>query len=269
MKRPVVHEILSQSGLVDEAGLAKALEIQVRDGGSLGRIVAELGLASEEDVARAVAKGLGLEYVNLDEIGPLAEGVLCLPAAFCRQRKVLPLGAQGRSLRLAMADPLDHATIQDVEFRTSKWIVAVVAAESAIMKMLKHLFLEQPEPGGPYDLMPTLAPEGELEATHGEDYEILDPSEVAKDVKLPPIVRLVNLILTDAAKSGASDIHIEPQETALHVRQRVDGMLRDVLKIPKHLQQAVVSRLKIISGMDIAERRKPQGRPRPPPGQPG
>ena len=258
MKRPVVHEILSQSGLVDEAGLAKALEIQVRDGGSLGRIVAELGLASEEDVARAVAKGLGLEYVNLDEIGPLAEGVLCLPAAFCRQRKVLPLGAQGRSLRLAMADPLDHATIQDVEFRTSKWIVAVVAAESAIMKMLKHLFPEQPESGVPYDLMPTVAPEGELEATHGEDYEILDPSEVAKDVKLPPIVRLVNLILTDAAKSGASDIHIEPQETALHVRQRVDGMLRDVLKIPKHLQQAVVSRLKIISGMDIAERRKPQ-----------
>ncbi len=258
MKRPVVHEILSQSGLVDEAGLAKALEIQARDGGSLGRIAAELGLASEEDVARAVAKGLGLEYVNLDETGQPAAEDLCLPAAFCRQRKVLPLGARGGSVRLAMADPLDHATIQDVEFRTSTWVVAVVAAESAIMKRLKHLFPEQTESGVPYDLMPSVAPEGELEAAREEEYEVRDPSDLARDVKLQPIVRLVNLILTDAAKSGASDIHIEPQETALQVRHRVDGMLRDVLKIPKHLQQAVVSRLKIISGMDIAERRKPQ-----------
>ncbi|MBI1951775.1 MAG: Flp pilus assembly complex ATPase component TadA [Acidobacteria bacterium] len=258
MKRPVVHEILLQSGLVDEAGLAKAIEIQARDGGSLGRIVSELGLTSEEDAARAVARGLGLEYIHLDETGPPAAGDQQLPAAFCRQRKVLPLGAQGRSLRLAMSDPLDHATIQDVEFRTSKWIVAVVASESAIMKMLKHLFPDQPESGVPYDLMPAVAPEGELEATHEEEYEVLDPSELARDVKLPPIVRLVNLILTDAAKSGASDIHIEPQETSLQVRQRVDGMLRDVVKIPKHLQQSVVSRLKIISGMDIAERRKPQ-----------
>jgi type IV pilus assembly protein PilB len=258
MKRPLIQEILRQSGLADEAGLARALEIQARDGGSIGRILSELGLASEIDVARAVAKGLGLEFVDLAETGPPAESDLCLPAAFCRQRKVLPLGAQGRSLGLAMADPLDHSTIQDVEFRTSKWIVAAVAAETAIMKMVKDLFPEVPDSRTQYDLMPNVAPEGELESSHEEDYEVLDPAELAKDVRLPPIVRLVNLILTDAAKSGASDIHIEPQEDSLLVRQRVDGMLRDVLKIPKHLQLSVVSRLKIISGMDIAERRKPQ-----------
>lgn len=261
MKRPVIQEILKSSGLVDENGLAKALEVQGRDGGSIGRIVADLGLASEDDVARTVAKGLGLEFVNLGETGPPAESDRCLPAAFCRQRKVLPLGAQGRSLRLAMADPLDHSTIQDVEFKTSKWIVAVVASETAIMDMLNDLFpeeIKEAESARQFDLMASVTPEGELEASRDENYEVLDPAELAKDVQLPPIVRLVNLILTDAAKSGASDIHIEPQEEALLVRQRVDGMLRDVLKIPKHLQLSVVSRLKIISGMDIAERRKPQ-----------
>jgi len=259
MKRPVIQEILKNSGLVDESGLAKAVEVQARDGGSIGRIVADLGLASEDDVARTVAKGLGLDFVDLAKTGPPAESDRCLPAAFCRQRKVLPLGAQGRSLRLAMADPLDHSTIQDVEFRTSKWIVAVVAAETAIMAMLNDLFPEETESSTQqFDMMASVAPEGELESAREEDYEVLDPAELAKDVQLPPIVRLVNVILSDAAKSGASDIHIEPHEEGLLVRQRVDGMLKDVLKIPKHLQLSVVSRMKIISGMDIAERRKPQ-----------
>src|SRR6266571_3891618 len=258
MKRPPVQNVLVQSGIVDADGLARALEIQARDGGSLGRIIADLGLSTEDAVARAVAGGLGLEYINLDEIEPPAEADLCLPPEFCRQRKVLPLGVKDRAFRLAMADPLDLGTLQDVEFRTSRRVAAVAAAESAIFRMLKRLYPELDQAGASYEQMPTVDPEGELEATHDDEYEVVDPAELAKDVKLPPIVRLVNLVLTDAAKAGASDIHIEPQETCLQVRQRVDGMLHDVLKIPKHLQASVVSRLKIISGMDIAERRKPQ-----------
>ncbi len=258
MKQPVVQDILARSGIVDAQSLERALEIQARDGGSLGRIIADLGLAHEEAVAQAVAAGLGLEHVNLDETEPPAESDLCLLPEFCRQRRVLPLGVRDRSLRLAMSDPLDLGTLQDVEFRTSRRVVAVVAGESAIFRMLKRLYPEIEQSGMPYDLIPTVNPEGELEGSGEDDYEVVDPAELAKDVKLPPIVRLVNLVLTDAAKAGASDIHLEPQETALQVRQRVDGMLRDVLKIPKHLQASVVSRLKIISGMDIAERRKPQ-----------
>src|SRR6185436_2873587 len=103
-----------------------------------------------------------------------------------------------RSLRLAMADPLDHSTIQDVEFRTSKWIVAVVATESAIMDMVNDLFPEEVQATEQFDLMASVAPEGELESAREDDYEVLDPAELAKDVQLPPIVRLVNLILSDA-----------------------------------------------------------------------
>ncbi|OLD66213.1 MAG: hypothetical protein AUI47_00465 [Acidobacteria bacterium 13_1_40CM_2_68_5] len=218
MKRPPVQNVLVQSGIVDADGLARALEIQARDGGSLGRIIADLGLSTEDAVARAVAGGLGLEYIDLDEIEPPAEADLCLPPEFCRQRKVLPLGVKDRALRLAMGDPLDLGTLQDVEFRTSRRVAAVAAAESAIFRMLKRLYPELDQAGTSYDLIPTVNPEGELEATHEDEYEVVDPAELAKDVKLPPIVRLVNLVLTDAAKAGASDIHIEPQETGLQAR---------------------------------------------------
>ncbi len=138
MKRPPVQNVLVQSGIVDADGLARALEIQARDGGSLGRIIADLGLSTEDAVARAVAGGLGLEYINLDETEPPAEEDLCLPPEFCRQRKVLPLGVKDRALRLAMGDPLDLGTLQDVEFRTSRRVAAVAAAESAIFRMLKR-----------------------------------------------------------------------------------------------------------------------------------
>jgi type IV pilus assembly protein PilB len=100
-------------------------------------------------------------------------------------------------------------------------------------------------------------PTGEVEAS-AEEYDLVDPRSIAKEVQLPPVVKLANLILSDAAKAGASDVHIEPHEGLLQVRQRVDGMLHDVLTIPRHLQDATLSRFKIMSGMDIAERRKPQ-----------
>ena len=108
-----------------------------------------------------------------------------------------------------------------------------------------------------YDMLDDVRPEGEVEST-GLESDLIDAATLVKDTNLPPIVRLVNLILSDAAKAGASDIHIEPQETFVQVRQRVDGLLREVLTLPQHLQDQTISRLKIISGMDIAERRKPQ-----------
>ena len=257
MKQAALEDILVQAGLLNAAGLARALEVQRRDGGSLARIVTNLGLATEEAVARTIAKALGLVYTSLETESLPAEPDHSLPPEFSRKRRILPLGVDGRSIRLAMADPLDQSTIQDVEFRTSRWVVVVVATETKILQVLSRLY---PEPGGAslaWGLLTDVAPEGEVEAT-AEDNDVVDPAELAKDVKQPPIVRLVNMILTDAAKAGASDIHIEPQETCLQVRHRVDGMLQDVLKIPKHLQQSTTSRLKIISGMDIAERRKPQ-----------
>src|SRR5205807_5962007 len=107
-------------------------------------------------------------------------------------------------------------------------------------------------------ILSTAKPAGEVEAVSEAEFELADPARLAKDTKMPPVVRLVNLILSGAAKEGASDIHLEPKETHMQVRQRVDGLLHDVMKIPKDHQDAAISRLKILSGMDIAERRRPQ-----------
>ncbi|HEV8377187.1 MAG TPA: ATPase, T2SS/T4P/T4SS family [Candidatus Polarisedimenticolia bacterium] len=259
MKQPRLNDCLLASGLLDETGLARVLEIQTRDGGSLARIAGDLGLAKEDAVGRAVAAGLGLEYVELNDRSSVPPPGVSLPAEFCCKRMVLPLDLKDGTLRLAMADPLDHSTVQDVEFRTSKWVAVVVATESSILKAVKRALPEAADSEAmSYDLLTNVTLDGEVEASQDDQCEVVDPAQLAKDVKLPPIVRLVNVALTNAAKAGASDIHIEPNEGGLLVRHRIDGILQDVLKIPKHLQQAVISRIKVISGMDIAERRKPQ-----------
>src|SRR5258706_1264661 len=137
MKQPHLNDCLLNSGLLDAAGLARVIEIKSRDGGSLARIAADLGLAQEDAVSRAIATGLALEYVDLAETPSRPPTEITLPPEVCRKRLVVPLGLQDGTLRLAMADPLDHATIQDVEFRTSKWVAAVVATESSILGALK------------------------------------------------------------------------------------------------------------------------------------
>jgi len=254
----VIAQRLVEAGLLQASGLAKVLEIQARDGGTIGRIAANLGLAREEDVARWFATHLRMGFLALDrdQVGSDAVGIL--PEDFCRKRRIVPVRADGGRLDLAVADPLDLGTLQDVEFRTGRWVTPIIATESAILDTLRALFPEVEEAGAAFDLIQGAGPQGVVEESTGAGYEVTDPSQLARDVKQPPIVRLVNLILTDAAKSGASDVHIEPQENSLHVRHRLDGLLVDILRVPRHLQDAVISRMKIISGMDIAERRKPQ-----------
>ncbi len=258
MSQQKLGDLVMKAGLLDQVGLARVLESQARDGGSLGRIAADLGLADEQAISRAIAQGLGIPFADLSPAGPEHPALLSLPIEFCRKRLIVPLGIEGRSLRLAMANPLDHSIIQDVEFRSGKWVEGVVAPEIAILETLKRLDAAADKVAANFELMSGVVPEGEMEAAAGGEYEVIDPAQLAKDVKLPPIVRLVNQVLTDAAKAGASDVHVEPQEDGVQVRQRVDGMLHDLLRVPKNLQQAMISRLKIISGMDISERRKPQ-----------
>jgi len=169
----------------------------------------------------------------------------------------VPLSMDRKSLRLGMADPLDFTTIQDVIFRTSKDVVPVVASQTSIVTLLNSFPSEAVETEETYESLTGSVPAGEVIAVGGAEEEV-DASKLVKDTKLAPIVRLVNLMLSGAAKAGASDIHVEPKERTLLVRQRVDGLLHDIYKIPKHLQDATISRLKIISGMDISDRRRPQ-----------
>jgi len=233
------------------------LEIQSKSDVSLGRVLADLGLADENAVSAAIAKGLRFEClaIQLPEIAPEIQALL--PMKFCHKNTVVPLSVKGNVLRLGMVDPLDYPTIQDVMFRTSKEVVPVVASQSSIVTLLSSFRLEAVEAEETYESLTRAVPEGEVVAVGKED-DGIDSAKLAKDTKLAPIIRLVNLMLSGAAKAGASDIHVEPKETTLLVRQRVDGLLHDVFRIPKHLQDATISRLKIISGMDISDRRRPQ-----------
>jgi type IV pilus assembly protein PilB len=252
-----VGDLLIRAGVTDASGLAQALEVQSRNPVTLGRALASLGLAEESLVASTIASALSLEYLGGDPPVVLDEVAALLPAEFCRKHRALPLTLKGNVLRLALTDPLNYSILQDVEFRTGKKAASVVVTQTWLEQMCPRLYPDANRSAS-YDMLDGVTPAGEVEASKELEYDLVDPVVLAKDTKLPPIVRLVNLILSDAAKAGASDVHVEPNETFLQVRQRVDGLLREVLTIPHHLQDQAISRLKIISGMDIAERRKPQ-----------
>src|SRR5258708_6555083 len=149
---------------------------------------------------------------------------------------VVPLSLQGKTLRLALADPMDYSTTQDVEFRTGKRVVAVVASQSQIQSLIHDIYPE--EAPANLEALGTAGVQGEVETVGDSEFEVVDPAKLAKDTQMPPVIRLVNLILSGAAKNGASDIHMEPKENFLQVRYRVDGVLREVIKVPKNQMDA-------------------------------
>ncbi len=251
-KYGIVANLLVQAGIADATAIAGAIEIQAAKGGTLPKILSALGLADEEAACSAIASGLRLDYITPDAVSGLGDAVTALlPADFSRERLVLALGFDGRAFRLAMANPLDYRTLQDVEFRTGKRVVAVVASETAVRSKLERGAAGNAD-DDTFDVFQDVTPAGEVE------WEAHNAADAARVGALPPVIRVVNMILSDAARVGASDVHIEPQEGHLLVRRRIDGLLEDVMRIRRDLQNALISRLKIIAGMDIAERRKPQ-----------
>ena len=250
----ITGEFLVRAGLIDSSALAQARDVQQTNGVSLAKALETLRLADGEAISAALAESLRLEFLRGDIPDVLPELVALLPGDVCRKRRIVPLSLQANRLRLALADPMDYSTIQDVEFRTGKCVVPVVATESSIQSLLDKFY--PPDLTG--EALRAAALHGEMEPLEESEFEVVDPAKLAKDTKMPPVIRLVNLILSGAAQGGASDIHMEPKETHLQVRYRVDGLLHDVIRIGKDQQDAVISRMKIISGMDIADRRRPQ-----------
>ena len=249
-----VGDLLLRAGISDPAGISRAIEAQAARHVTVGRALSELGIAGEAAVAQAIASALHLEFIDGDAaVDP--ETAALVSGDFCRKRRIVPVGASRQTVKVAVADPLDYSALQDLEFRTGRTAAAVVVTETWIERALVSLYPPVAEVAS-YDQLATVAPTGEIEAAEASDE--IDVTALVKDVNLPPTVRLINLILSEAAGAGASDIHIEPQESHVQVRQRVDGLLREVMTIPLHLRDQAISRVKILSGMDIAERRKPQ-----------
>ena len=246
-------ELLLKEKLITQEQLSKAIDEQRSGGGRIGFNLTKLGFVAEKELTEFLSRQYGIPSIDLSstEIDP--EIIKLIPEDVARKYQIIPVSRAGSTLTIAMADPSNIFAIDDVKFLTGYSVETVVASEAA-MKGAIEQYYDVPEMD--YGDVLTEFDETEMEVVQEE--EDIDLSDLKKAVEDAPVVKLVNLILTDAIKKGASDIHIEPYEKSFRVRYRIDGVLQEIMKPPLKLKNAIVSRIKIMSNLDIAERRLPQ-----------
>ncbi|MFQ5697337.1 MAG: type IV-A pilus assembly ATPase PilB [Myxococcota bacterium] len=247
-----IGELLVQKNLLSPDQLSRAQEEAKLNGSRLGLQITKLGFIPENELAEFVSKQYGVPTIDLDAFEIDDEIVRLIPEDVALKHLVIPVNRAGSTLIVATADPSNIFAIDDIKFLTGYNVEVVVAAEVAIRRAID----------AHYDQSSTLADvmsdfdDDEFEVVSDEDQ--VDVGELAKATEDAPVVKLVNLVLTDAIKKSASDIHIEPYERDFRVRYRIDGVLYEVMKPPRKLKNALTSRVKIMADLDIAERRLPQ-----------
>jgi len=257
-----IGDLLVKENLISSNQLNESLDHQKRFGGKIGSILVELNFITEDDITSVLSRQYGVPAINLDYFEVDGDVVKLIPLETAQKYQVLPLSRVGATLTIATTDPSNVFAMDDIKFMTGFNIEPVIASEGAIVRAIEkyygtphsmelkkvydELSIEQKEDKDEFDL--------ELE----EDTEEMDVDELQKSSEEAPIIRLVNLILLDAIKREASDIHIEPYEKEFRVRCRVDGILYNMMTPPMKLKDALISRVKIMSKLDIAEKRLPQ-----------
>jgi general secretion pathway protein E len=250
VRKPIFGEILIERGKLDQANLDRALRLQGDSGERLGSLLVTLGLCAQRDVAEALSLQLALPLVDANgypEFPILEERV---SARFLREARALPVREDEVELTLAMADPTDAYTIGAFEMVTGRAVRPMVAIPTELEAALERLY------GAGKSAQSQLL--GDVETRPDElsfDADVQQLKDLASEA---PVIRLVSLLITNAMETRASDIHIEPFENRLIVRYRIDGVLHEVESPPKRLSAAVISRIKIMANLDIAERRLPQ-----------
>ncbi|MFN3286361.1 MAG: type II secretion system ATPase GspE, partial [bacterium] len=246
VRREALGGILVRMGLLNETQLQQALEIQARTGERLGRILVRMGLISEEDLAKAIGVQWGYPYVSLGNTPVDPDVVRLVPQHIASRHKVLAFGRNGDRLLVALVDPLNLLALDDVRLVTGMDVEARITTEDELMQAINKYY----HVGSIFEqAVATEEEAAEEEVSIDRLREMVDEA---------PVVKLVNVILDQAIREGASDIHIEPHRNGLHVRYRIDGVLHDVMSPPKNLKAALTSRIKIVANLDIAERRRPQ-----------
>src|SRR5581483_5133487 len=238
--------LLLERGLVTEEQLATALEEQRQSRKSLGRVLIDAGIVSEGDLVSTLAARIGLEFVDLLDFSIDASAVGLISDSLARRFQAVPIAWEDNKLVVAMADPSNVVAIDDIRTITGAEVRTVVATRGAILEVIEKY---QRMEGNAEDVSALAA--SEMEA----DDDLSRVKEVTEDA---PIVKLVNLLISQAVGDRASDIHIEPTETDVRVRYRIDGVLHEVMRSPKNIQSGLISRLKIMADLNIAERRVPQ-----------
>src|SRR6202142_3716191 len=251
-------EILVKDSLISADQLKQALDYQKKNGGRLGTCLVKMGIVSEEDITAVLARPYGRPPNNLKfyEVDPSV--IKLVPQETATRYQIVPLSRVGSTLTIAMTDPTNVFAMAATKFMPGFTVEPVVASETAISEAI-HKFYGDVETVEELDkVMKDLTGEdADALELAGEEAE-MDLATLEKAAEEAPIIKLVNLILTDAVKRGASDIHVEPYEKELRVRFRIDGILQNVMAPPMKLKDAISSRVKIMSKLDISEKRLPQ-----------
>jgi type IV pilus assembly protein PilB len=237
--------MLLQEGLLSRADLDRATEIQHESGLPLGRVLVEESFVKETDLVKTLARHIGLEFVSLDEISVDPSATALVPEALARRYAAIPIGFEANKLVVAMADPANVLAIDDIRAISGLDVIPKVATRTEVMDAISRMAQFDSSVTDLGDLLDDTA-------------EVEDLSALEASVDEAPVVKLVNTIITRAVNERASDIHIEPGEKDLRVRFRIDGVLHEAMNTPRAITNAMVSRLKIMADINIAERRIPQ-----------
>ncbi|MBI2815771.1 MAG: type IV-A pilus assembly ATPase PilB [Acidobacteria bacterium] len=250
-------DLLVKAGLITAEHLVQALEYQKKNGGRLGSCLVNLGFISDEDVTTFLSRQYGVPSINLQYFEVDSAVVKLVPEDTARRYEVVPLSRLGSALTIAMVDPTNVFAMDDIKFMTGFNVEPVVASESAIRQAIEKLYTT-PQGNALTQAMEAFSENGdealELEAEEAE----LAESELVREASEAPVVKLVNAVLREALNRGASDIHMEPYEKEYRIRYRIDGILQTIMSPPMKMKDAITSRVKIMSKMDIAEKRLPQ-----------
>jgi type IV pilus assembly protein PilB len=258
-QRMHLGEILFKAGLVEKQALINAIKTAKSSSKRLGQVLLELGLINEDTLAKAIAKQFGLKYVDLDEVTIPPDAVKIIPEDLIKRHNILPLGVNNGRLRLIISDPMDLDMMDSVRLRLNKELECHVANPKKIRDYIENSLADKvvaPEDDRLKHSIDATAAEL-AEAGHELQAEALRIQAAGGDDE-GPVIRLVNLIIDTAYHMRASDIHIEPMADRVRIRYRIDGVCLEKDTVPKNMQAPLIARFKILSGMDIAEKRLPQ-----------
>ena len=249
-------DLLISAGLITEEQLQEGLQLQKGTGKRLGTVLLENGFITESELIEALQMQLGIEFIDLSKVNIPTELVQMVPKNIAKQYQVVPVRLNRDELYIAMSDPLNFYAIEEVRKAARRKVVPMVAMSSAVERAIQVLYGNEGAAKAIEEMKREAAISGESTATVDTAFSGNSVSE--DSVSQAPAIRLVNAIIERAITERASDIHMEPRESEFSVRMRIDGLLRDILTVPRELQAAVTSRVKVMSGLDITERRVPQ-----------
>ncbi|MDH3254685.1 MAG: type IV-A pilus assembly ATPase PilB [Acidobacteriota bacterium] len=249
--------MLVSAGKISKEELDQALGSQQKEGGRLGTHLVKLGLLGDEELVEFLSQRYGVPAINLNEVEIDESIIKIIPPDVARKYTILPVSKAGARLTIAMVDPTNVFAMDDIKFMTGYNVEPVVTSEAALRDGIDKYY------GSTHSIelkkvMEDIADTDDADLEVLDDDDDLDLAELEQQSEEAPVVRLVNIILTDAIKRGASDIHIEPYEKEYRVRYRIDGILYEMMRPPLKLKEAITSRVKIMAKLDIAEKRLPQ-----------